>query len=341
MAATLTTVEHGVVANLTTAVDKLRIGRENAGFGARVFTTGSVTTSYVDTYKFSEGTGTYADTFVRFYNSSSYQYYQQGKSVTLDGNGFPTNQLTDAGAAAQVYVGTGDAGSTTRLGIYATGISYRSLSFTPASGSQYGVHLYQRYDSVTAAFQTVLGEIYVKPQNRPAAVTANDMALSQFMYFTNNITRRVSTNTTNGTYYDGPRWVYVNSPYAFWAGSTPDGGFDHTALYTRASASSTSNYTENTGQDVSSRGGGRYDAVTCDYFMRSCDPMVYDVWDVGDDGVTYKLARPLTLRHRARPVGVTPTDFAIGPLLVPGTEMTVSAGEVYTSIGGSLFLRTT
>jgi hypothetical protein len=337
MAATLTTVEHGVVATLATAVDKLRIGRENAGFGTRSFTTGSITTSYVDIYKFTEGTGTNADTFIKFYNSGQYQYYQQGKSIALDGNGFPTNVLNDGGAAAQVLVGTGEINSTTRLGIYATSTAYRSLSFKPTSGSQYGVHIYQKYDSSSASYQTVLGEIFVKPQNRPAAVTANNMALTQFMYFDNYITRYGDT-------YDGPRWLYPDSPYSFWSGRSPATSgetYDRTALYTRLSRGTTGYLKE----DGDSYNGGQTIVGTysygCDYFMRSCDPMVYDVWDVSDDGVTYKLARPLTLRHRSRPVGVTPTDFAIGPLLSPGTEMTVSAGEVYTALGGSLFLRTT
>lgn len=337
MAATLTTVEHGVVANLATAVDKLRIGRENAGFGTRSFTTGSITTSYVDIYKFTEGTGTYADTFIKFYNSGQYQYYQQGKSIALDGNGFPTNVLNDGGAAHQVYVGTGVISSQTRLGIYATSTAYRSLSFKPDSGSQYGVHIYQKYDSSSASYQTVLGEIFVKPQNKPAAVTADDMGLTHFMFYENSITRYYG-------YYDGPRWLYPDSPYNFWSGRSPATSgetYDRTALYTRLSRGTTS-YSPDIGDNFngSQTTAGSYTYGT-DYFMRSCDPMVYDVWDVGDDGVTYKLARPLTLRHRSRPVGVTPTDFAIGPLLSPGTEMTVSAGEVYTALGGSLFLRTT
>jgi hypothetical protein len=331
MAATLQIKPHGVVSTLATAVPKLRVGRENAGFGARTFTTGSVTTSYVDIYKFTEGTGTHADTYVKMSNNVNVQTYQQGQSVILDGNSFPTQDLADAGAAREAATG---------IGIYGTDLLYRSLSFKPATGSQYGAHIYQYYNDIDAKWVTVLGEVYVKPQNKPAAVTADNIALSQFMFYSTAVRRRQYSNGPYGTYYTGPRWVYTDSPYTFWAGRSPSLSYDATALYTRFSTGVTA-YSGSSGADgVSPTTGGIYDFGT-DFIMRSSETMLYDVWDVGDDGVSYKLARPLTLRHRARPIGVTPADFAIGPVLDAGVELTVSAGEVYTSLGGSLFLRTT
>lgn len=337
MTAVLTTTEHGVCATLYDAVLACRAGRDAAGFGARTFTTSvnASSTSYVDIYKFTEGVGTYQDTYVKFYNNTSQTIYQQGQSVVLDGNNFPTNTLADAGIASQASVGTGVIGSTTLIGSYGTGIAYRSLSFKPQTGSQYGVHIYQRYDSSGGEWQTVLGEVYVKFQNKPAAVTADTVALTQFMFFDNLITRYHN-------YYDGPRWVYTDSPYTAWSGRNPLESYDRTAIYTRL-GHGTTGYIINSGTNYNGvqAVGGAYTTHGTDYFMRACDPMVYDVFDISSDGITYKLAKPLVLRHRSRPIGVTPSDFSIGPALKAGTELTVSASEIYTAIGGSLYLRTT
>ena len=41
------------------------------------------------------------------------------------------------------------------------------------------------------------------------------------------------------------------------------------------------------------------------------------------------------------PIGSANSDIAIGGLLEAGTELVVSPTEKYTSIGGSLYIRTT
>ena len=342
MPATFTTINHGAVSTLFDAVTALRAGRNDAGFGTRTFTTSvsAGATSYADIYKFTNGTGTFQDTYVRMSNSTTQTIYQQGRGVVLDGNNNPTNTLSDAGTASQAAVGTGTDGSTTLVGSYATGVSYRSLCFKPTAGSAYGAHIYQRFDTNTSAWQTVLGEVFVKVENTPAALSVNQVATSRFMFFDNQITRFPSAGGT--TYYDGPRWVYADSPYTAWSGSAPNGLVDRTALYTRR-GQGTSSYEANAGNAIGSTITTRanYSTHNSDFFARSCDPFIYDVWGLHTDNLTYKLAKPFVVRHKMLPIGTANSDIAIGGLLDAGTELVVSATEKYTSIGGSLYIRTT
>lgn len=342
MTATFTTVNHGAVSTLFDSVTALRIGRNDAGFGTKTFTASvsAGATSYADIYKFTNGTGAYQDTFIKINNSTSQTNYQQGRAVVLDGNDNPTNTLSDGGLASQASVGTGTDGSTTLLGAFATGVSYRSLCFKPTSGSAYGAHIYQQFNSGTSTWQTVLGEVFVKVENTPGALSVNEVATSRFMFFDNRITRFPSFSAV--TYYDGPRWMYTVSPYTAWSGSTPISVVDQTALYTRR-GNGTSGYAENKG------GGSAFTIATrasyathnTDYFARSCDPFIYDVWNLASDNLTYKLAKPFILRHNMLPVGTANSDIAIGGLLEAGTQLDVSPSEKYTSIGGSLYIRTT
>ena len=342
MPATFTTVNHGAVSTLFDSVTALRVGRNDAGFGTRTFTTSvsAGATSYADIYKFTNGTGTFQDTFVKIYNSTTQTVYQQGRAVALDGNSNPTNNLSDGGTASQAAVGTGTDGSTVLIGAYATGVSYRSLCFKPVSGSAYGAHIYQRFDTSTSDWQTVLGEVFVKVENTPGALSVNQVATSRFMFFDNQIQRYPSVSPVN--YYDGPRWVYTASPYTAWAGSAPSGSVDRTALYTRR-GQGTSGYIANSGNTVQGTGTTRANYAThgTDFYARSCDPFIYDVWGLHTDNLTYKLAKPFVIRHKMLPIGSANSDIAIGGLLEAGTELVVSPTEKYTSIGGSLYIRTT
>jgi hypothetical protein len=342
MPATFTTINHGAVSTLFDSVVALRAGRNDSGFGTRTFTTSvsAGATSYADIYRFSNGTGAFQDTFVKISNTTTQTIYQQGRAVVLDGNSNPTNTLSDAGIASQAAVGTGTDASTTLLGAYATGVSYRSLCFKPVSGSAYGAHVYQQFNTSTSTWQTVLGEVFVKVENTPGSLSVNDVATSRFFFFDNQITRFPGVSAT--TYYDGPRWVYSDSPYTAWSGGTPTGLVDRTALYTRR-GQGTSSYAANPGNAIGSTITtlANYGTHGTDYFARSCDPFIYNVWGLHTDNLTYKLAKPFVIRHKMLPIGTANSDIAIGGLLEAGTQLDVSPTEKYTSIGGSLYIRTT
>jgi len=334
-------ISHGAVGTLFEAATALRAGRAASGFGTRTFTTAisAGSTTYADIYKLSNGTGTYQDTYIKIDNSTSQTRYQQGIDVVLDGNNNPTSTLSSGGTVIQANVGTGTEGSTVLIGSFASEVSYRSLCFAPASGTSYGAHIYQRFDINTGAWQTVLGEVFAKVENTPTALSVNDVATSRFMFFDNLITRFPSSSATS--YYDGPRWIYADSPYSAWSGSVPAGTVDRTALYTRRGQGTTS-YAANEGNasgfNITTRAS--YSAHT-DYFARSCDPLVYNVWNLHTDNLTYKLAKPFVLRHKMLPIGTANVDFAIGAAIDAGIVLDVSPSEKYTSLGGSLFLRTT
>jgi hypothetical protein len=341
MPATYQLIEHGTCDTLFAAATALRAGRAASGFGTRTFTTSisAGSTTYADIYKFTNGTGTYQDTYIKIDNSTTQTRYQQGIGVVLDGNNNPTNTLSSGGSVSQAAVGTGTDASTTLIGAYATGVAFRSLCFAPASGTAYGAHIYQRFDANTSTWQTVLGEVFAKVENTPGALSVNDVATTRFMFFTNEITRWPVNSPV--TYYDGPRWVYADSPYTAWGGSVPAGTGDRTALYTRK-GQGTSSYAVNTGTATNSTITTRanYSDFT-DYFARSCDPLIYNVWNLHTDNLTYKLAKPFVIRHKMLPIGTAHVDFAIGAALDAGIILDVSVSEKYTSLGGSLFLRTT
>jgi hypothetical protein len=349
MPATRTLITHGAVSAMTTAVTALRAGRLAAGFGDPVVAGAVSTTDYSDVYEFTNGSGTFSKTYLRFYGASSgsFQQYQTYTDIGAFG------ELIGGGGGSIPLVGEG----TTRLGIR-DGSNYRSISFKPTSGSAYGVHVYQKFDNNTSSWVTVLAETILKAQNKPSSFNENLAASTSFIYYDTFVIRRPLLEEVN--YYDGPKWYYNQSPYTSWAGSSPTNGYDLVALYTRAcngttgyeinqgtlvqASSTTGSSTANT---LNSLTGSRINnsiathsrlGVSADIFATACEPIALGVWNLDPSGKV-NLAGPFTLKNRMRPIGTANNDIVIGPSLAPDTEVIVSPSEKYASIGGSLFVR--
>jgi hypothetical protein len=350
MPATRTLTNHGAVSALTTAVTALRAGRLAAGFGNPVIAGAVSTTDYSDVYEFTNGSGTFSKSYLRFYGASSgtFQEYQTYQNIGEFG------ALIGGGGGTVASVGNDQ----TRFNIR-DGSNYRSLSFKPASGSAYGIHIYQKFDNNLSSWQTVLGEVFIKAQNKPSSFNENLAASTSFIYYDTFVIRRPLLEDVN--FYDGPKWFYSLSPYANWAGSNPSGGYDLVAMYTR-NCMGTSSYANNDGTLVQANSTASNNSLTStlnsltasrinnsattrarlgtsvDIFAAACEPMALGVWNLDSQG-KINLAGPFTLKNRMRPIGTANNDILIGPALSADTEVIVSPTERYSSIGGSLFVR--
>ena len=328
MPATQTLVSHGAVSTTAAMVPIFRAGRAAAGFGDPFFSD-AVGTDYGDTYAFTNGTGTYATTYMRYGSQTTgqYQNYRQYGTFSNFTLGSPSNSTQ-----------TPSSGFQQRRYTLRQGASYRSLSYKPSTGSNYGIYLYQLFDTQINAWKTVSGDIFIKAQNKPTSFNEGLAASTIFMYYEGGIERR---DDYGQVYHDGYRWMYPRTPYDGWAGSTPlagANGLDYSACLSRA-CSGKSGHQRLSGWPDPFRAedlvGNVYET---DFLANGILPMTLGVWDL-DSSSNAKLASPFVLKHKMRPIGTAGSDFAIGPLLEAGTELVVSTSEKYWSIGASLYLR--
>ena len=328
MPATQTLINHGAISTQTAAFTALRLARDTAGYGAPVLqTTG---TDYADTYAFTNGTGTFATTYLQFNSSTSgqYQRYQQY-------TGLSTGTLTGASAGlSNPAVGFNETRYTIRQGN-----NYRSLIYKPSTGTAYKAVIYQLFDTTISSWKTVVGEILINPQNKPTAFNENLAASTLLLYYDAFITRYI--NNFPQAFFNAYRWMYPRTPYTGWAGSTSGAAatsYDNSALLSRACTGPSGHqpFTGDGNYNDSQRGGDGLENV--DYIGKSILPFTLGVWDLTGDS-SAKLAQPFILTHRMRPIGTAGSDFCIGPILEAGFEVTVSPTEKYWSLGASLFVR--
>lgn len=343
---------HGTVNSVTTAHAALSTGREKAGFGTPIYND-VTTTTYNTIYKFSNGTGTHADMYLKFYNSSNSQVYQQGHEPGLT-SGNPNGTLINGGGAGVPALGV----DTTRYYIFSG--DYRSLSFKPASGTNYGVHVYQKYDNATTKWITVCAEAFFKAQSKPASFSENLAASTIFMYGSGQM-YQLGGSLNAQTIYDACHWRYLDQPYTGWsAGPSNSLGDDRSYIALACKSFFPSSYGYYSGQKMNVLGNGNQSTQNPLYYVLNnesyiayveggaleimthlCDPVRYNVADLLN-GTTAKLASPFIIRNRMLDVGVADTsDVFIGPEFEPGTILEVSASEKYTSAWGHIYLRTT
>lgn len=360
MTATLTETTHGKVESLTTAYNALKAGRTAAGFGTtasgqnQLIYDDATTTAYNNVYKFSNGTGTYANTYIKLSNGTNRQFYQQGTEPSLT-SGNPNGSLVNAGDSEETYMGY----NTTRLYLYESNKDYRSLSFKPQSGTDYGVHIYQVFDSASSTWNTVLTEAFFKATNKPASFSEN-LAPSTVFMFGYGLAYQRGGPFDNTNVYDKFSWRYTDQPYTGWSASpsntintTYGKGRSPIALMCK---SAFPNYGAYGGLNTLGEGSGStlayfngsspaYQAFNhsndYDWMVHLCEPVKYGVADL-IGGSTAKLAGPFILRNRGLDIGTANTnDVFLGPEFEPGTVLEVSAAERYTSAFGHIYLRTT
>lgn len=346
---------HGTVNSVATVHAALSTGREKAGFGTPIYDDVQ-TSTYNTIYKFSNGTGTHADMYLKFYNSSNNQYYQQGHEPGLT-SGNPNGTLVNGGSAGGPVLGV----DTTQHKIYSG--DYRSLSFKPASGTNYGVHIYQKYDTPTTSWITVCAEAFFKAQNQPASFSEDLAASTIFMYGSGQMFQ-LGGSLHNQYIYDACHWRYLDQPYPDWsAGPSNSLGDDRSYIALACKSFFPSSYGAYGGKKMNVLGHGNQSTSGDLYYVTSggsaesykafieggalevmthlCDPVRYNVADLLN-GTTAKLASPFVIRNRMLDVGVAETsDVFIGPEFEPGTILEVSASEKYTSAWGHIYLRTT
>ena len=327
MPATQTIISHSAVSTIATAQAALRDARSQCGYGSslQVVSNG---TDYSDIYAFTNGTGTFATTYLQCASQISGQYNQW-----IQGTDYNAGNYTGLGTAVSSRCGF----SNTALYSIRNGANYRSLVYKPSSGTDYGAVIYQLFDTTLSAWKTVSGEIFIKPQNKPSSFSENLAASTLFMYYESQITRFPGNGAVG--YYDAYRWMYVPSPYTGWAGTTPVATVDHSALLSRA-CSGTTSHQSLTGFYTSTTAtiGGQLSGGVTDYMAANILPMTLDVWAL-DATSSAKLAQPFILKHKMRPIGTAGSDFCIGPVFEAGFEVTVSPTEKYWSLGASLFVR--
>lgn len=360
MTAILTETTHGTVSSITTAYNALKAGRTAAGFGTtdsgqnQLVYDDATTTAYNQIYKFTSGTGTYADTYIKFYNSSNRQFYHQGQEPALT-SGNPNGALVNSGDTEESITGV----NVTRLYLYASNKDYRSLSFKPTSGSDYGIHVYQAYDSAEAEWKTVLAEAFFKANNKPASFSEN-LAPSTVFMFAYGYAYQMGAPYHSQYVHDKFSWRYTDQPYGDWSASptntinTTSGkghsplalmcksGFPNYGIY---GGLNTLGEGTNTTFGYNSSSNSSYQAFNhtqdYDWMAHLCEPVKYGVADLVN-GSTAKLAGPLILRNRGLDIGTANVnDVFLGPEFDPGTVLEVSASERYTSAFGHIYLRTT
>ena len=361
MTAILTETSHGEVASLTTAYNALKAGRTAAGFGTsasgqnQLIYDDATTTQYNQIYKFSNGTGAYADTYIKLSNSTNTHLYQQGQAPSLT-SGNPNGGLITAGSAFPTEMGVGGQ----QLFLYTTSRSYRSLSFKPVSGTDYGVHIYQQYDTGISDWRTVLAEAFFKASNKPSSFNEGLAPSTVFMYGYGRAYQMGGALNVQ-TAYDRFSWRYTDQPYANWSASptncinTLSAGRSQLALLCKSGFPTSYGYygglnilgeTFNTSvSPYTTTGTEAYKAQThniyYDWMAHLCEPVRYGVADLVG-GTTAKLAGPFVLTNRSLDVGTANTnDVFLGPEFAPGTVLEVSASEKYTSAFGHIYMRTT
>lgn len=360
MTAILTETTHGTVSSITTAYNALKTGRTAAGFGTtatgqnQLVYDDATTAYYNQIYKFSNGTGTYADTYIRFFNSTNRQFYQQGVEPSLT-SGNPNGELVNGGDAEEAMTGI----NINRLYLYATNANYRSLSFKPTSGTDYGIHVYQIYDAATAEWNTVLAEAFFKATNKPSSFSEN-LAPSTVFMSAYGYAYQMGAPYNSNYVYDKFSWRYTDQPYDSWSASptnsintTSGKGRSPLALMCKSGFPNYGAYggLNSLGEGSTTSFGyySNYDSSyqafnhtqDYDWMVHLCEPVKYGVADLVS-GSTAKLAGPLILRNRGLDIGTANVnDVFLGPEFDPGTVLEVSATERYTSAFGHIYLRTT
>ncbi len=361
MTAIRTETIHSTVASLTSAYNALKAGRTAAGFGTTTASNGTqliyddaTTTNYTSIYKFSQGTGTYADTYIKLSNTTTTQNYQQGQAAALT-SGNPNGGLTNAGAAFGTQMGYGG----TQLPLYATSKEYRSLSFKPASGADYGIHIYQQYDTALADYRTVLAEAFFKASNKPSSFNEGLAPSVVFMYGYGKAYNAGGALNGN-TVYDRFSWRYPDQPYTGWQANNTNcinatsGGRSQLAMLCRSGFPTS--YGAYGGMNVLAEspetslnayfttGNELYKALTHNYYYdwmaHLCPAVNYGVADLVSG--TARLAGPIILHNRSLQLGTANTsDVFLGPEFAPDTILEVSPTERYTSAFGHIYVRTT